>query len=248
MLNGIDPRGPKDLDKKAIKQVNDQLIEEIARLQRLLYAEQKHSVLIVLQGLDAAGKDGAIRSIFSAVNPLGCKVHAFKKPTEEEFGHDFLWRVHKRVPQKGMIHIFNRSHYEDILVPSVEGYFSKETINARFDHINNFERLLEDGGTKILKFYLHISKHEQLERLTERLENPEKHWKHNDGDWESRKKWESYMNVYEEIFKRCNEVPWHIVPSDRNWVKVNYIANVLLDTLKGLNSKWPGLETERFKK
>lgn len=246
MLNSINPRGPRGIDKQKIKAENEELIESITALQRIFFAEEKHSILIILQGLDAAGKDGAIRSIFSAINPLGCNVYGFKKPTEEEFAHDFLWRIHSKMPRKGMIHIFNRSHYEDILVPSVEGYFSKETIDARYDHINNFERLISDNGTKILKFYLHISKDEQLDRLTERLEHPEKHWKHNDGDWESRKKWDDYMNVYEEIFRRCNEVPWHIVPSDRNWLKVNKIASVLLETLKEFDSKWPGLETERF--
>jgi len=248
MLNSIDTRGPKDWVKEDVKKENKQLIEEIAALQRVLFAEEKHGLLIILQGVDAAGKDGAVRSIFGGINPLGCNVYAFKKPTEEEFAHDFLWRVHSKVPRTGMIHIFNRSHYEDILVPSVEGYYTKERIAARYDHINNFEKLLADGGTKILKFYLHISKEEQLERLTERIENPEKHWKHNDGDWESRKKWDSYMKVYEDIFQKCNAIPWHIVPSDRNWVKVNTIAKVILKTLKEMDLKWPDLETEKFKR
>jgi len=130
----------------------------------------------------------------------------------------------------------------------VEGYYSNKIIERRYDHIDNFERLLTDGGTTILKFYLHISKEEQLERLTERIENPVKHWKHNDGDWDSRKKWDSYMDVYENIFKKCNEVPWHIVPADRNWLKVNEIAKILLKTLQDLNLEWPKLDTEKFKK
>lgn len=247
MLNSIDPRGPRELDKKKIKAENKQLIEEIASFQRLLFAEDKQSILIVLQGLDAAGKDGAVRSIFSGINPLGSNVFSFKKPTEEEFAHDFLWRIHQQVPRKGMIHIFNRSHYEDILVPSVEGYFSPETIARRYDHINHFEQLLEDSGTRVLKFYLNISKEVQLERLTDRIDNPQKHWKQNDGDWESRKKWDAYMEVYERIFDKCNVVPWHIVPSDRNWVKVNAIAKVLHQTLKEMNLKWPELETMKFK-
>lgn len=247
MLNTIDPRGTEDLVKEEVKEENKALIKEIAALQKILFAEEKHSILIILQGVDAAGKDGTVRTIFSGINPLGCNVYSFKKPTEEEFAHDFLWRVHKIVPRKGMIHIFNRSHYEDILVPTVEGYYTKERIQARYDHINNFERLLTDAGTKILKFYLHISKEEQLERLTERIENPVKHWKHNDGDWESRKKWDNYMKVYEDIFQKCNEVPWHIIPADRNWVKINAISKVLLKTMKELDMKWPGLETEKFK-
>lgn len=247
MLNTIDPKGTKDLVKEELKEENKVLIKEIAALQKILFAEEKHSILIILQGVDAAGKDGTVRTIFSGINPLGCNVYSFKKPTEEEFAHDFLWRVHKIVPRKGMIHIFNRSHYEDILVPTVEGYYTKERIQARYNHINNFERLLIDSGTKILKFYLHISKEEQLERLTERIENPVKHWKHNDGDWESRKKWDNYMKVYEDIFQKCNEVPWHIIPAERNWVKINAISKILLRTMKELNMKWPKLETEKFK-
>ena len=247
MLDRIDPKGNKSLIKEEIKKENKELIAEIAELQKVLYAEQKHGILIILQGVDAAGKDGTVRNIFKGINPLGCNVFSFKKPTEEEFSHDFLWRVHKITPAKGMIHIFNRSHYEDILVPSVEGYYSKERIDARYDHINNFERLLTDSGVVVLKFYLHISKEEQLQRLTERIENPVKFWKHNDGDWDSRKKWDNYMKVYRTIFERCNEVPWHIVPSDRNWVKVNTVAKVLLKALKELDMKWPELETEKFK-
>lgn len=247
MLDNINTRGSEDLDKAAVKKENKKLIAEIGELQRILYAEEKQGVLVLLQGVDASGKDGTIGTIFGGINPLGCQVHSFKKPTEEEFAHDFLWRVHKVVPKKGMIHIFNRSHYEDILVPSVEGYYNKERIEARYDHINNFERLLTDDGTKIIKFYLHISKEEQLERLTERIENREKYWKHNDGDWESREKWDSYQKVYETIFKRCNDVPWHIIPSDRNWVKINAVAKVILKTLKEINPQWPNLESERFK-
>lgn len=247
MLDNINTRGSENLNKDQIKKENKKLIAEIGELQRILYAEEKHGVLVLLQGVDASGKDGTIRTIFGGINPLGCQVHSFKKPTDEEFAHDFLWRVHKIVPKKGMIHIFNRSHYEDILVPSVEGYYSKERIERRYDHINNFERLITDSGTKIIKFYLHISKDEQLERLTERIENPEKYWKHNDGDWESREKWDSYQKVYETIFKRCNEVPWHIIPADRNWVKINAVAKIMLKALKEMNPQWPNLESERFK-
>lgn len=246
MLNQIDTNGAPDLDKDTVKKENKHLIAKIEGLQRKLFAEEKYSLLIILQGLDAAGKDGTVKSILGGVNPLGCNVHSFKKPTEEEFGHDFLWRVHKIVPRKGMIHIFNRSHYEDILVPTVEGYYTKEVIERRYDHINNFEALLSDQGTKMLKFYLHISKEEQLERLTERIDNPEKHWKHNDGDWDSREKWDAYMNVYESIFKKCNQPAWHIIPSDKNWVKVNAIAKIILKTLEALNPKWPELDTEKF--
>ena len=169
--------------KKDIQKENLKLVEEIINYQRRMYADGRHSLLIVFQGMDASGKDGATRKVFSGVNPLGIKVRPFKKPSDEEFTHDFLWRVHHHTPAKGMIQVFNRSHYEDILVPSVEGYFTKDYINKRYNHINHFEQLLTEGNnTTILKFYLHTSKEEQLQRLTERLNNPEKHWKHNDGD------------------------------------------------------------------
>lgn len=247
MLEKIDPEGPLNWDKKEIKKRNKELLAEIAERQKLLYADGKKSILIILQGLDAAGKDGTIRTIFKGINPLGCNVVSFKKPTDEEFEHDFLWRIHKKVPRAGMIHIFNRSHYEDILVPKVEGYFSDEVIETRYSHINNFESLLQDNGTIVLKFYLHISKTEQFERLTERLENREKFWKHNDGDWESREKWDNYMKVYETLFTKCNTVPWVIVPSNRNWVKINYIASAILVAMRELDLKWPTLESTRFK-
>jgi PPK2 family polyphosphate:nucleotide phosphotransferase len=192
--------------KENIKKENEALVKEIIDFQRRMYADSQHSMLVIFQGMDASGKDSATRKVFSGVNPLGIKVHSFKKPSDEELKHDFLWRVHKYVPAKGMIQVFNRSHYEDILVPSVEGYLSPEFIEQRYDQINHFEKLLMNGNrTTILKFYLHTSKEEQLERLTERLENPEKHWKHNDGDWTTREKWNEYRAVYERIFERCNE-------------------------------------------
>ncbi|UKN00126.1 polyphosphate kinase [Paracrocinitomix mangrovi] len=239
-------QGPEDWDKEAIKAENRVLIARIAELQRILYAQSEKSLLVILQGVDASGKDGTVRRIFSGVNPLGCRVYSFKKPTEEEMAHDFLWRVHKVVPAKGMIHIFNRSHYEDILVPTVLETHSKDQIEKRYDQINEFEKLLESNGTKILKFYLHISKEEQLERLTERIENPQKHWKHNDGDWNSRKMWDDYMNVYETIFKRCNNVLWDVIPADRNWVKINFIAKRIIEAMEQMDLKWPELESDKF--
>ena len=233
--------------KEAIKAENQEMAEKIAQLQRKLYADGRYSLLVILQGMDAAGKDGATRKIFSGVNPLGIKVHSFKKPTEKEFAHDFLWRVHQNVPEKGMIQIFNRSHYEDILVPSVEGYFDEDYVEKRYDQINNFEKLLIEGNhTTVLKFYLHTSKEEQLERLTERVQNPEKHWKHNDGDWETRKKWDEYVEVYQKIFEKCDEPRWHIIPSDRNWEKENYISRVVLAALEKMDLKYPELDSELF--
>ncbi len=245
-LDKISTRGPKTWNKEAYKAKNEVLFDEIAAMQRIMAAEKQQSLLIILQGMDASGKDGTVRNIFSRVNPNGCRVHSFKKPTDEEFAHDFLWRVHKVVPQKGMIQIFNRSHYEDILVPSVYGYIDKKTINKRYDQINHFEALLQASGTKILKFYLHVSKDEQLERLKERVDNPVKYWKHNDGDWDTREHWDKFMSVYESIFDKCDQPKWNIVPADRNWVKVHHIAREIHKTMKAMNFKYPDLVSERF--
>ncbi len=234
--------------KEQIKAENIELTTKIAELQHNMYAEGKHSLLIILQGMDASGKDGAVRRTFKTVNPTGIHIQAFKKPNEEEFAHDFLWRVHKHTPRKGMIQVFNRSHYEDILVPSVYGYIPKDEIKKRFELINAFEQQIESNGTKILKFYLHISKDEQYKRLMERIEVREKQWKHNDGDWETRKHWDEFMNVYEEIFEKCNHPKWHIVPATKNWEKVNFIAKRVLKSMQDMDIKWPKIETEKFKK
>ena len=233
--------------KKEVQKENEKMVAEIVDYQRKLYADGRYSLLIVFQGMDASGKDGATRKVFSGVNPLGIRVQPFKKPTDDEFAHDFLWRVHQHAPAKGMIQIFNRSHYEDILVPSVEGYFPKDYIDKRYQQINDFEKLLiEANHTTILKFYLHTSKDEQLERLTERVEIPEKHWKHNDGDWKTREKWDEFRAVYEQIFERCNQPEWHIVPSDRNWEKENYICKTVLEALKNMDLAYPTLDSEMF--
>lgn len=245
-LQEISTRAPEQLEKESIKLINDQMIEKLAEYQRLMYAQGRHSLLIILQGMDASGKDGAVRKIFKGVNPLGCNVQPFKKPTEEELAHDFLWRVHKHVPAKGMIQIFNRSHYEDILVPSVEGLFSDDIVEQRYQLINDFEKLIQHNGTHILKFYLHVSYEEQYERLIERINLPHKHWKHNDGDWSSRAKWDKYQEVYEGIFKKCNHVPWHIIPSDQNWYKVNCILKEILKTFRGMELDWPDLDSDLF--
>ncbi len=245
-LDKIDPNGPENWDKDKIKKENEELCEEIAALAIKMYAEEKHSLLVVLQGLDATGKDGAIRTVFGRVNPFVLSLSAWKKPTEEEFAHDFLWRIHKQTPRKGQIKIFNRSHYEDILVPGVEGYVKGKDLDKRFKHINNFEDLLTDTGTTILKFYLHTDSENQFKRLTERTELERKFWKHSDGDWAVREKRKQYLEMYERIFDECSEIPWHIIPSNKNWVKTNYIAKEVLKSLKDLNPKWPELESERF--
>ncbi len=246
MLEKISTKGDDGLNKEETQLQNEALIEQIADLQKIMYAGAEKSILIIVQGVDAAGKDGVITALTNKMNPFGFQLHAFKKPTTEEYAHDFLWRVHSKVPSKGMIHIFNRSHYEDILVPSVEGYIDKKIIKERMKHINNFESLLETNGTTILKFYMHVSKEKAMERLQERTTNPHKFWKHNDSDWSSHKKWDDYMKVYEQIFKKCNDIPWHIVPADKNWVKTNYIAKVILKTLQDFDLKWPALDSNKF--
>lgn len=234
--------------KEDIKLENAKIITEIVELQRKMNAQGKYSLLIIFQGMDASGKDGAVRRTLSGINPNGISVKSFKKPTDEEFAHDFLWRVHPHTPANGMIQVFNRSHYEDILVPSVYGFLPKEVIDERYDLINNFEKQIESNGTTILKFYLHTSKDEQYKRLTERIEIKEKHWKHNDGDWETRKYWDEFRGVYETIFEKCNKPEWTIVPADKNWEKVNVVAKTILKALKKMDLKWPDLESEKFGK
>jgi PPK2 family polyphosphate:nucleotide phosphotransferase len=238
-LTNISTKAPQKLNKEKAKKETVVFTEKIKELQKILYAQSKYSILIVLQGLDASGKDGLVSEVFSGTNPLGCDVKAFKKPTEEESSHDFLWRVHRYTPAKGMIQIFNRSHYEDVLVPRVEKWLDMKVIKKRFEHINHFENLLKDNNTIVLKFYLHISPEKQKERLEERKTNPKKFWKHNDGDWETSKKWNTYMEAYEDIFKHCSPIPWNIVPSDQNWYKEYLVAKKIKEVLEGLDLKYP---------
>ena len=235
-------------NKKEIRKKTKNLLKEIGELQYKMYAQRKYSLLIVFQGTDASGKDGLTRGLLEYCNPIGIKIKSFKKPTPEEYAHDFLWRVHQAAPAKGDIQIFIRSHYEDILVPTVEGFFPEELVEKRYSLINDFERLLEHNDTRILKFYLNVSPEAQEERLMERINMKEKHWKHKDGDWETRGKMGKYIKVYERIFKECNEIPWHIVPADRNWQKLYYVAEEVLRTLKSLDLQWPELVTEMFTK
>ncbi len=236
------------LEKESVRKEMKAMLKEIGDLQYQMYAERKHSILIVLQGLDASGKDGLVRDLLEYCNPVGLSVKGFKKPTAEEYAHDFLWRVHPHVPAKGMLQIFVRSHYEDILVPTVEELFPHETVEERYDLINQFEKVILHNSTSILKFYMSVSHEKQEERLNERITNPEKHWKHNDGDWNTLKKREQYLDVYQKIFEKCNTVPWHVIPADRNWQKTYTAARILLKSLREMNLKWPPLESEKFNK
>lgn len=245
VLSSTSTRAPKDLDKLATKAKTTAILQKLNELQNLLFAESKHAVLVVIQGMDASGKDGVIRNVFGQLNPQGVTVKSFKVPTAEELSHDFLWRVHQATPAKGMIQIFNRSQYEDILVTRVHGMIDDATAKKRMKAINDFEQLLtEHNSTRILKFYLHVSPEEQQLRLKERLDDPAKQWKYNANDFEEAKKWDDYMHMYEEAFERCNDVPWTIVPADQNWYKEYLIASTLLETLQSLNMKYPGLKKD----
>jgi PPK2 family polyphosphate:nucleotide phosphotransferase len=235
-----------NLDKKVVKLETESNLREIGALQYKMMAGSKHSILIVMQGLDASGKDGLVRDLLEFCNPVGLSVYGFKKPTPEEYAHDFLWRVHKQAPAKGMIQVFVRSHYEDILVPGVEGFIPAEIVEQRYQLINDFEKLLMHNGTTILKFYMSVSEEKQRERLQERISNPEKHWKHNDGDFDTLKKRDKYLEKYREILQRCNVVPWHILPCDSNWQKVYFASQILLKTLREMNLEWPPLESKLF--
>ncbi len=242
-LKEISTKAPKEADKQATKEKTIKILEELDELQNLLYAESKHSVLVVIQGMDASGKDGVIRNVFGKLNPQGVAVKSFKAPTPDELAHDFLWRVHSHAPAKGMIQIFNRSHYEDILVTRVHKWCDDKTAKKRMKAINDFEKLIaEHNNTQILKFYLHVSPEEQQERLQERIKDETKQWKYNEKDFDEAKLWDDYMNAYQDCFENCNDIPWTIVPSDQNWYKENIIAKQLRNTLLDLKMQYPGLK------
>ena len=243
ILSEIPTRAPKDTDRKEIEKTTSKMIKKIGELQNKIYAEKKHSVLVVLQGMDASGKDGATKNVFGRCNPSGIDAFSFKKPTEEEFSHDFLWRCHKIVPAKGHIHLFIRSHYEDILIQRVHNWIDDVKVAKRMTAINNFEDLIKfDNKTTVLKFYMHISLEKQEEKLQERIDLPEINWKHNPSDWEERKLWSKYMEAYEyAINESC--IPWHIIPVDQRWYRDYCIAKVVLEELKSLDPKLPLIET-----
>lgn len=242
-LSEISTRAPKDLDKSQVKEKTAKLVEELDELQNLLFAEGKHSVLIVIQGMDGSGKDGVIRNVLGNMNPQGVTVKSYKAPTAQELSHDFLWRIHEAAPAKGMIQVFNRSHYEDILVTRVHKWCDDETAVKRMRAINDFEKLLQEhNNTHILKFYLHISPKEQHDRLSERMKDPGKMWKYNEKDFEEAKLWDEYMKMYEDCFNNCDNPEWTIVPADQNWYKEYIIATQLAKLLIGLKMQYPGLK------
>jgi PPK2 family polyphosphate:nucleotide phosphotransferase len=229
------------VDKKEGRERLEELNIKLEELQELLFAEDKHKVLIVLQAMDTGGKDGTIRHVFEGVNPQGVRVASFKKPSAKELDHDYLWRVHEQVPGKGEIVIFNRSHYEDVLVVRVHNLVPKEVWSHRYDHINQFERMLVDEGTFILKFYLNINLAEQKERFQARLDEPNKNWKFNPQDLEERKLWPQYMDAYEEVLERTSTpwAPWYVVPANRKWYRNLVVGTIIIETLMGLDMRYP---------
>lgn len=239
-LKDYDPRHAGGLDKEQSQAEFPALAQQIDDLQELLYAAGTHSLLVVFQGMDTSGKDGSIRSVFSQVDPLGSLTSSFKVPTAEELGHDFLWRIHRQTPGKGQIGIFNRSHYEDVLIVRVHNLVPQPVWEKRYDLINSFEQLLVESNTIVLKFFLHISKKEQEERLLEREEDVSKAWKLAVGDWKERTFWDDYQAAYADALGRCStaHAPWHIVPADRKWYRNTAIATTIIEALQPYKQQW----------
>ena len=239
-LEDFDSKQDAGLEREEAEQKTAQFVEELTELQELLYAVQMQSVLIILQGRDTSGKDGTIRHVAGPLDSQSCAVASFKVPTEKELAHDFLWRIHQHTPPAGQITIFNRSHYEDVLVARVHKLVPEEVWRPRYDHINAFERLLADSRTIILKFYLHISLEEQEERLHKREQDPVKSWKLSVGDWKEREHWDDYTAAYEEVLNRCSSkhAPWFIVPADRKWFRNLAVAEALRDALMPFRESW----------
>ena len=241
-LRDVDPAGKEGLLDRERAEVD--MAADVARidaLQEIMYAQGKHALLCIFQAVDCGGKDGTIRKVFGAVDPIGIVSTSFKKPSEAELAHDYLWRVHQAVPPRGYLGIFNRSHYEEVLVVRVHGLVPAAEIEQRYEQINAFEKQLSENGITILKFYLHISKDEQKKRLQERIDDPKKRWKFKPGDLEERAWWGHYMEAYEIALRRCSTpwAPWYVIPADRNWYRNAVVAHILRQTLEGLDLKYP---------
>jgi PPK2 family polyphosphate:nucleotide phosphotransferase len=241
-LNKIDPAYTgKHESEEAAKEETEHYLKKLARQQALLYAEHKHSVLIVLQAMDAGGKDGTIKHVFSSVNPQGVNVASFKQPTPVELAHDFLWRVHPHVPGRGEIAIFNRSHYEGVLIERVHKLVDKATWTGRYQHIRDFEALLADKKTVILKFFLHISKEEQLARFAQRLDDPTRNWKISESDYTERDFWDAYTKAYEDAIMATSaaDAPWYVIPSNHKWFRNLAVSQIMADTMADLELAFP---------
>ncbi len=243
-ISKLETRAPEGFEKNATKEKTKELAKEIKELVTRLFANKKQSLLIVLQGMDSSGKDGVSKAVFSRVSPTMVSAYSFKKPSEEEFAHDFLWRVHKQAPAKGQVKLFVRSHYEDILIQRVHNWIDEERVGIRIDAINAFEKLLEkDNNTIVMKFFLNLSKERQKEKLLERIERKDKQYKHNDGDWQERKHWDKYMAAYQDAINR-SEIPWICVPSDQRWYRNYFVADKVAERLRALDLQYPELEEE----
>ena len=245
-LKDYDSAETFDMSKRnAEKEVEDH-VKELADLHDLLYAENKRALLIVLQGMDASGKDGTIRHVMSGVNPQGCSVTSFKEPSTRELEHDFLWRIHAAVPEKGSIGIFNRSHYEDVLVVRVHRIVGKQVWQGRYEQINAFERILAENDVCILKFFLHISREEQEKRFQQRLHDPQKNWKISPNDFREREYWDEYQKAYEDAITRCStkEAPWYIIPSDHKWFRNYCVSHIVVKALQSLHMRYPKANPE----
>lgn len=240
-LMNLSTRAPGGWEKKEVKKQFPGLAARLDEWQNRLYAAGNHAVLVIIQGMDASGKDGLIKDVFGGLNPQGISVTSFKAPNEEEKAHDFLWRIHRHCPPKGRIHVFNRSHYEDLIVPGIAGNLSEQEWAERTQSINHFESRLLHAGTCLLKCYLHVSREKQEKRLQERLVDPRKMWKYDARDWKEAARYGQHIHWYEKVMAACNLVPWHIIPADQNWVK-NHMTGLLLETLlKEINPKYPGI-------
>ncbi len=240
-LKKISPSGTGGLDEDAAKELLKKDVERLAELHDLLYASRKRALLIVLQGMDTSGKDGTVRHVLQGLSPQGTSVHSFKQPTTEELQHDFLWRIHRVVPELGSIGIFNRSHYEDVLVTRVHGQITGGRAHERMRAIRQFEHHLESEGVVVRKFFLHISEDEQAKRIEERLKDPHKRWKYSAADLAERKLWADYQDAYEDAIRRTStkRSPWYVIPSDHKWYRNLAVARILVDTLEGLDLSWP---------
>ncbi len=232
---------PKSLSRDDAEEKFRGLTSELRDLQHLMYAEDRRSLLVVLQGRDAAGKDGTIRHVFGPMNPQGTRVTSFKVPSREEAAHDFLWRCHKVAPKRGTVGIFNRSHYEDVLVVRVHSLVPENVWSKNYDHINSFERLLADNRTLVLKFFLHIDRDEQLERFKKRMDNPRKNWKISEADYTERPHWDAYTEAYEAALSRCSTdfAPWFVIPANRKWARDLVIADIVAEAMRDLDMKFP---------
>lgn len=258
-LDPVDPEAPIRIrdedavlddapDRETLKKKTRKRLARLTRLQEKLYADGRYALLIVLQGRDGSGKDSTTRRVFGAFDPQGCVVTSFKEPTPVERRHDFLWRVHLAVPPRGMIGVFNRSHYEDVLAPRVHGTIAKPIWNARYEQINDFERMLVQNNVIVLKFFLHVSRAEQRKRFLDRVEDPEKHWKFRDEDLDERRMWEAYSDAYRDMLRRTSteQAPWHLVPGDDKRVRDYLVAGTVARTLRSLKLRWPDADPNQL--